>query len=38
MKLNYIIIPLIVFLVAFIGGLITSGGLEAWYQTINLPP
>jgi benzodiazapine receptor len=36
MKLNYFIIPLIVFLVAFLGSLITSGGMD-WYQTINLP-
>jgi len=36
MKLNYIIIPLIVFLVAFAGSLITSGGMD-WYKTINLP-
>jgi len=36
MKLNYIIIPLIVFLAAWIGGLITSAGMD-WYKTINLP-
>jgi benzodiazapine receptor len=36
MKLNYFIIPLIVFLVAFLGSLITSGGMD-WYKTINLP-
>jgi benzodiazapine receptor len=36
MKLNYFIIPLIVFLVAFTGSLITSGGMD-WYKTINLP-
>jgi benzodiazapine receptor len=36
MKLNYFIIPLVVFLVAFLGSLITSGGMD-WYQTINLP-
>ena len=38
MKPNYLVIPLVVFLTAFAGSLITSGGLEAWYQTINLPP
>jgi tryptophan-rich sensory protein len=36
MKLNYIVIPLIVFLVALAGSLITSGGMD-WYKTIRLP-
>jgi benzodiazapine receptor len=36
MRLNYILIPLVVFLTAFIGGRITSGGM-AWYRTIKLP-
>lgn len=36
MKINYVIIPIVAFLVATIGGLITSGGMN-WYQTINLP-
>lgn len=36
MKLNYFIIPLIIFLVAFIGGQITGSGME-WYKNIKLP-
>lgn len=36
MKLNYLIIPLIVFLVAFCGSFFTERGLD-WYETINLP-
>lgn len=36
MKLNYFVIPLIVFLVAWLGGMITSAGMD-WYETINLP-
>lgn len=36
MKLNYIIIPLIVFLVAVIGSYFTGTGMD-WYETINLP-
>jgi len=36
MKLNYVIIPLLVFLTSFIGSLATSGGME-WYKTIKIP-
>jgi len=36
MKTNYLVIPLIVVLVAWLGGLITSAGMD-WYETINLP-
>jgi len=36
MKLNYIIIPLIAFLVATIGSFFTGTGMD-WYETINLP-
>lgn len=36
MKLNYIIIPLIVFSVALVGNLITNKGMN-WYKTIELP-
>jgi len=35
-KLNYLLIPLITFLTAFLGGLITGGGM-AWYKSIKLP-
>jgi len=37
MKLNYIIIPLVTFLTAAAGSLLTSGGM-AWYKNINKPP
>lgn len=36
MKLNYFIIPIIVFLTATIGSYFTGAGMD-WYQTINLP-
>lgn len=36
MRINYFIIPLIVFLVSFLGGQITGSGME-WYKNINLP-
>jgi tryptophan-rich sensory protein len=36
MKLNYIIIPLIVFLTALAGSLLTSSAM-GWYKTINKP-
>lgn len=36
-KLNYLIIPLIVFLVAAIGTLATIPNLETWYKTLSLP-
>lgn len=36
MKINYFIIPLITVLVASIGGLMTSRGMN-WYETIHLP-
>ncbi len=36
MKLNYIIIPLLVLFVSFLGGRITSGGMD-WYKTIKIP-
>jgi len=36
MKLNYIIIPLIVFLTAFIGSFFTERGMM-WYETLELP-
>ncbi len=36
MKPNYIIIPLITFLTAFLGSLSTSGGMD-WYKTISKP-
>ncbi|OHA80894.1 MAG: hypothetical protein A2675_02270 [Candidatus Yonathbacteria bacterium RIFCSPHIGHO2_01_FULL_51_10] len=36
MKSNYIIIPLITIIVATVGSLLTSGGMD-WYQTIALP-
>lgn len=36
MKLNYLVIPLVAFLTAFIGGMITKRGM-AWYKTIKLP-
>ncbi|MDP8262152.1 MAG: TspO/MBR family protein [Candidatus Ancaeobacter aquaticus] len=36
MKLNYLLIPIITFLTAFVGGCFTSSGME-WYRTINLP-
>lgn len=36
MKLNYIVIPLIVFLVALAGSLLTSKGMD-WYKTLTLP-
>jgi len=35
MKLNYIVIPLITFLTAFSGSLLTSSGMK-WYKTIKL--
>lgn len=37
MKLNYIIFPLITFLVAYLGGQFTNQGLESWYNTLKLP-
>jgi len=36
MKLNYVIIPLITLGVSWLGGRLTSGGMN-WYQTIKLP-
>lgn len=36
MKIQYLLTPLLVFLTALAGGLITGQGM-AWYQTINLP-
>lgn len=36
MKLNYIVIPLITFLTALSGSLLTSGGMK-WYKSIKLP-
>jgi len=36
MKPNYLIIPLLTFITAFIGSNITSKGMN-WYKTINLP-
>jgi len=36
MKLNHIIIPLITFLTALSGSLLTSGGMD-WYKTIAKP-
>lgn len=36
LKLNYFIIPLITFAVAYFGGRVTSTGMD-WYRTINLP-
>lgn len=36
MKLNYFIIPLLIFLVSFLGGKITSSGM-GWYKTLELP-
>lgn len=36
MKLNYIFIPLVVFLITVIGGALTRSGME-WYKSINLP-
>ncbi len=36
MKLNYLIIPLITFLVSVTGSRLTSGGMD-WYKTIKLP-
>lgn len=36
MKLNYIIIPLITFLTALAGSLLTSRAMD-WYKTINKP-
>lgn len=36
MKLNYIIIPLVTFLTALLGSLLTSGGMN-WYKTIGKP-
>ncbi|MHB9020011.1 MAG: TspO/MBR family protein [Minisyncoccota bacterium] len=36
MKLNYFIIPLIVFVVSFLGGQITRSGMD-WYKSINIP-
>jgi len=37
MKLNYLIIPLCVFLVAFLGNLLTTKGISGWYKTLKLP-
>jgi tryptophan-rich sensory protein len=36
-KLNYLVIPLIVFAVAVIGTLATTPNLETWYKTLTLP-
>ncbi len=36
MRLNYFIIPLVIFLASFFGGQITSSGMD-WYKTIKLP-
>ena len=36
MKVNYFIIPLVTLIVAFIGSLLTSGGMD-WYENLNLP-
>jgi len=36
MKLNYLIIPLIVLAVAWLGGQLTGSGMD-WYRTIKLP-
>lgn len=36
MKLNYIVIPLVTFLTALSGSLLTSRGMR-WYKTIKLP-
>jgi len=36
MKINYLVIPLIVFFVSFLGGQLTSSGMD-WYKTIKLP-
>jgi tryptophan-rich sensory protein len=35
-KINYIVIPLIIALVALVGNLITSGGMS-WYNTLHRP-
>jgi len=37
MKLNYILFPLIAFLVGALGSRWTSGGME-WYKQLKLPP
>lgn len=37
LKLNYLVIPVSVFLVSFLGSLVTSGNMD-WYKTLNLPP
>lgn len=36
MKINYFLIPFIVFLVSSLGGQITGSGMD-WYRNINLP-
>lgn len=36
MKINYFVIPFIIFLVSLFGGQITGSGME-WYKTINIP-
>jgi tryptophan-rich sensory protein len=36
LRLNYFIIPLVAFAVAYFGGRVTSTGMD-WYRTINLP-
>ena len=36
MKLNYFVIPLIVFLASFFGGRITTSGMD-WYRSLSLP-
>lgn len=37
MKLNYFIIPSIVFLASFLGSRITASGMD-WYRALNIPP
>lgn len=36
MKPNYIVIPLITLIAAYVGSMLTSAGM-GWYRTINLP-
>lgn len=37
MKINYLFIPALAAFVAWVGGSITSGGMEEWYNTLTLP-
>jgi len=37
LKINYLVIPISVFLVSFLGGLVTGNNMD-WYRTLSLPP